>query len=327
PAIFVGCLAAYLVNPTVSTLSHIIRIPRLTIVMAAIIIFGSVVGLTLVLGMPSLIAQIKEILLLAPDAYSNGAKWVSVWLMKLNEYLIPLGLPEIQSHAAIQGLLSGEHLTKFFQTTMTTILSSVPGLISFGVSVTIAPLVMFLCLQYFDETKLYFVQILPKKHLPAVKQIFLRLAAVLKSVIIGQFYVALTLCFLYGIGFEIIGLKAGFTVGIIAGIGRLIPLMDMILSAVLSSIIILSTGGASISLFVGVAIVIAVVGIIDAALITPKLMGSSVGVHPIVILCTVLAISALLGFWGALLAIPLLAMVKVCGLIVVAYYKKWQTFD
>jgi predicted PurR-regulated permease PerM len=56
--------------------------------------------------------------------------------------------------------------------------------------------------------------------------------------------------------------------------------------------------------------VIGTVQILDGALITPKLIGERVGLHPLVVILTVIAASSQFGFWGVILAIPGAAVIK-----------------
>ena len=144
------------------------------------------------------------------------------------------------------------------------------------------------------------------------------------NVIRGHIKVALALACLYSIGFSAIGLSAGVAIGIAAGMCRVIPYLDVVVGLTLGVTYIFTQQIPVITVFwlVGV---IGTVQIVDGAFITPKLIGAKVGLHPLIVILTVIASSAQFGFWGVLLAIPGAAVVKALYKLVLPVYRdsKW----
>ena len=122
--------------------------------------------------------------------------------------------------------------------------------------------------------------------------------------------VAGILAVLYILGFSIIGLQGAFAIGLIAGACRIINYLDVIVGGTLSLMVILSD-------FQGIGQLLAVAGVflvvqsVDGMFITPRVIGDRVGLHPVLVIVSILSFGDLFGFWGVLLAIPVLAVAKV----------------
>lgn len=133
----------------------------------------------------------------------------------------------------------------------------------------------------------------------------------LRAVIKGQVTVAAILAVLYVIGFSVVGLSYGAAIGIAAGFCRIVPYFDVIMALVLSLVVLVIDPSLGWGVGLGVIIVIALVQAIDGLYITPRVIGEKVGLHPAVVIASVVAFGDWMGFWGILLAIPIVAVAKV----------------
>jgi len=113
---------------------------------------------------------------------------------------------------------------------------------------------------------------------------------------------------LIGLGVEFVGMDYALLIGIIGGVADLIPYFGPIIGAVPALLLALTK---SPWMAFKVAIVILVVQQIEGNLISPKLMGDSVKLHPLWVVFALLAGGEVAGFWGMLLAVPLAAVIKV----------------
>jgi predicted PurR-regulated permease PerM len=110
------------------------------------------------------------------------------------------------------------------------------------------------------------------------------------------------------IGFGIIGLPFWFVIGAIAGFFNLIPLVGPFIGGALGFIIGTVYGGVGLGL--KAALVELIVQQIDNHFLSPNVMKRTVQVHPVTVMLSLLAGGALAGFWGVLLAVPTVAVVK-----------------
>lgn len=124
----------------------------------------------------------------------------------------------------------------------------------------------------------------------------------------GQLLIALLQGVLFAIGFEIVGLAYGWLLGLTLGFLNIIPYLGSILGLGTAIPIALFQVGGSWTLVVAVLVVFTVVQMIEAYVLTPKIMGDQTGLHPMAIMVAIFFWGAALnGIMGMLLAIPLTA--------------------
>jgi predicted PurR-regulated permease PerM len=152
-----------------------------------------------------------------------------------------------------------------------------------------------------------------------------RISRTLHSVINGQILVAAILAVFYVIGFSLAGVHAGFAIGLVAGLCRLIPYLDIVVGGALCLIVMLANWQGFGQLFFVIG-VFGVVQTLDGMLITPRIIGERLGVHPLVVIITVIGFADFWGFWGVLLAIPTIAVLKVVFLVLRPYYENSRAY-
>lgn len=124
----------------------------------------------------------------------------------------------------------------------------------------------------------------------------------------GQLLDALIVGILSSIGLSIIKLDFAFLIGMTAGIANIIPYFGPIMGSIPAVIVGLLSGSPVKAIFA--VIVLAVVQQIDSALISPKVVGNSVGLHPVFVMLSIIIGGAYLGLIGMLLAVPAAAIIK-----------------
>lgn len=317
--IAVGLVISYLLYPAVEYINQKTHVPRSIIVLGTMVLFIFIITIVTIVFAPPLYKQIVELVDLAPSAYH---RFIRTWLPVLKDFLVKYKvMSAVQFDSIHESITVGADFFNTFKNTLATVWRTAPKVLSTVVSASLVPLVAYLFLQHFHEIRFYFYSLVPRKSLRPTKAILHRLNEALRGVIKGQVYVAATLGVLYVIGFSAVGLKAGAAIGIVCGIARLVPYLDIVVGILLSFIVIVSSfSGAAVA--VGVGLVILIVQALDGMIITPKLIGGSAGLHPVVVICSIIAFSGLLGFAGVLIAIPTIAVLKESLKIGVAYYKQ-----
>lgn len=124
----------------------------------------------------------------------------------------------------------------------------------------------------------------------------------------GQLLDAFVMMLLISIVLSITGVKFAVVIGILAGIGNLIPYFGPIVAYVGTSLVCLISG--DLKTFVISMIALIVIQFIDGNMIGPKLLSNSIQIHPLIIIVSLIFGSALGGFLGMLLAVPVGAYVK-----------------
>ncbi|MBC7075604.1 MAG: AI-2E family transporter [Syntrophomonadaceae bacterium] len=138
--------------------------------------------------------------------------------------------------------------------------------------------------------------------------LFKQIDSVLIEFFKGHFIVAVFVGTMIGISAAVLGVKFPLLLGILSGITNLIPYFGAFLGGVPAVAVALSQ---SLPLAVYMTIAILVVQQLEGSIITPKIIGDRLGMHPLLIVFSLLTGGKLLGVWGMLVAVPLAATLKV----------------
>lgn len=304
-----GLLLAYLLDPLIDYIETW-KVPR------TVAIAGLVLGALLVMGIvmlaivPVLVDQIGALINNLPTYVGQVRGWleegVLPWLAGMGFQVSPETLPEalfgesMQAGQTLQRLLGGA-------------LEVTSGLYIFLaqlLNLLLTPVVAFYLLKDYDSIVAWAGQLIPPRRRPALREFGSKLGAALSNYLRGQLAVSVSIGLLYGIGLGIAGIQYAALLGMVAGILSLIPYVGSILTMVIAGIVALLSPE-PVSGLIKVLIVFAVVQLLDGNLITPKIMGERFGLHPVVIMFSVLVFAVLFGFVGLLIAVPLTAVLKV----------------
>lgn len=185
----------------------------------------------------------------------------------------------------------------------------------------IMPVVTFYMLRDWDSFVKKFEGLLPKKSKKGIMESFKEIDKIIAGFIRGQLSVCIILGLFYSIGLKLVGLELGLLVGFIAGIISFIPYVGSITGFIVGCILAFAQYG-DISHVLYVVAVFMVGQFIEGNFLTPKLVGESVGLHPVWVMFALLAGGVLLGFLGLMLAVPLAAIIGVLVRNGVAKYKQ-----
>lgn len=143
---------------------------------------------------------------------------------------------------------------------------------------------------------------------PRWTQVFIKIDAVFKQYIRGQLLDTLIVGVLIGLGLSLLGFEAAFLLGLVAGILNLIPYFGPLLSAVPSVIFALFQ---SPWLALYVILLFLIVNQIEVMFLTPKIIGCSLGLHPVMVIFLILVGGKIFGLLGMIFAVPLGAIVLI----------------
>lgn len=132
--------------------------------------------------------------------------------------------------------------------------------------------------------------------------------SIVASFIRGQLLDALLVGILSSIGLSIIKLDFAVLIGMTAGISNIIPYFGPVIGSIPAVIVGLLSGNPIKALLA--VVVLVVVQQIDSALISPKVVGNSVGLHPVFVMLSIIIGGAYFGLWGMLIAVPATAIIK-----------------
>lgn len=174
----------------------------------------------------------------------------------------------------------------------------------------ITPVVAFYMLRDWDSFVAKVDDLLPKPYKKSIECQAKEIDCILSSFIRGQLSVCVLLGTFYAVGLFLVGLDLGVLVGFISGVISFIPYVGSIFGFVVS----LALAFAQFDTWVPIAQVVGVFlagQFLEGNFLTPKLVGDSVGLHPVWVMFALLAGGVLLGFLGLMIAVPVAAIIGV----------------
>ncbi|TKS53443.1 AI-2E family transporter [Luteimonas yindakuii] len=186
------------------------------------------------------------------------------------------------------------------------------ALIALVVNLVLVPILTFYFLRDWDALVARVSQLIPRDHHATVARLARESDESLAAFLRGQFLVMLAQGAFYAIGLQLIGLRLGILVGLIAGLISFVPylgatvgLIMMLLAAVVQA------QGFDWQLLLLGTIVFTAGQLFESYVLTPRLVGDRIGLHPVAVIFAVMAGGQLFGFVGMLIALPVAAVANV----------------
>ena len=195
-----------------------------------------------------------------------------------------------------------------------------PPIFSFLSLLVITPVVAFYMLVDWDRMIAEIDSWLPIEHRERLRAIAWEINQALAGFIRGQSLVCLCLGLWYGIGLTLVGLDFGFLIGFIGGVLSFVPYVGSLIALVLSVGISLVQGWPSLKLLAMVLTVMVSGQFLEGYVISPKLVGDLIGLHPVWLMFALLAFGQLFGFVGLVIAVPTAAAAGVIARHLIALY-------
>ncbi len=168
-------------------------------------------------------------------------------------------------------------------------------------------------------------RLIPRPYASKAEQLAEETDAVLCAFLRGQMLVMVMLGAIYGFGLWAIGLDSGLLIGFIAGMVSFVPYLGALVGVVAAVIATLIQHG-DITHLLGVAAVFLVGQLIESYVLTPKLVGDRIGLHPVTVIFAIMAGGQLFGFIGVLGALPMAAVLNVVFKHLHARYLKSRVY-
>ncbi len=310
-----GILLAYLLDPMVDKLQKL-KISRLwaTLLICFLVIIIVLPAIGLFLGM--LENQLSLLLQATP-------KYLGLIMDKVRPILENLSerFPDLKG-SNIEEMVRGNigNSLKVIGRVLGGLLSNGFALINLISLILITPVVTFYMLRDWDIFVAKFEGLLPKKSKKSIMETLGEINVIIAGFIRGQLSVCLILGLFYSIGLKLVGLELGLLVGFIAGIISFIPYVGSITGFVLGCVLAFAQYGDTTHVMYVIGVFLAG-QFLEGNFLTPKLVGESVGLHPVWVMFALLAGGVLLGFLGLMLAVPLAAIIGVLVRNAIKRYK------
>jgi predicted PurR-regulated permease PerM len=290
-----GVLAYLLYHPV--RLVEAQGIKRVWVIIMIYVLIIALVILALWFAIPHLVNELSGLVQVLPE-YTEKARELAD---RINGMHLPGKLDQIMQ----------ENMTKIENHIYHVLKSFIAGfytLLSKALIIIFAPILAFYILIDWEKIRDAFLKLLP----PAARREITVLAGQIDQVVIefikGHLLVALCVGVLIGLAAALMEVRFALLIGIISGISELVPYFGPLLGGIPAVGLALSQ-----SLHHGLYMALAIIIIqqIESHIITPKILGDRLGMHPLLIVFALLAGGKLWGVGGMLIAVPLTAALNI----------------
>lgn len=311
-----GIIIAYLLDPWVAKFKKMgLNRTIGTLLVLFLVLIVVIPGLLLLISLIN--EQIGRFLAAAPEYISSFLRKIEPVINNLQERIPNFNAEKIRAYIRS----NFANWLKMGSSVLQSLISSGFALVNIISLLMITPIVAFYILRDWENILKKADSLLPRKSKAAIKEQAREIDRTLAGFIRGQLSVCLILGTFYSLGLYFTGLELGLLIGFLAGLISFIPYIGSISGFVVSVAVALAQ-------FDSMGPVLQVVGVffvgqfLEGNFLTPKLVGDSVGLHPVWIMFALLSGGVLLGFLGLMIAVPVAAVIGVLIRHAIKNYKE-----
>ncbi|MGJ8570524.1 MAG: AI-2E family transporter [Hoeflea sp.] len=309
-----GMALAYFLDPVADWFERR-GFSRLMATLAILITFLALFAISLVVLIPILVTQaadlggripgyITQLQSLLMSESSLLPSWVSDQLGQIKDSFAAL----LKEGAGLVGTI--------FQQ----IWNSGMALLDIAALFVVTPVVAFYLLLDWDNMVAKVDKWVPRDHVGTVRHLAKQIDATIAGFVRGQGSVCIILGLIYAVGLSLVGLNFGLLIGLFAGLISFIPYVGSMVGLVLALIVAIVQFWPDFLMIGAVVAVFAVGQFFEGNILQPRLVGKSVGLHPVWLMFALFAFGALFGFVGMLIAVPAAASVGVLVRFAISRY-------
>lgn len=298
----VGIILAYALNPLVDLLERkgLNRVLASLLVVAVLVV---IVLALLVLIVPAVVRQAQDLGQALPGAIAQVRGFLETFA---SERLGP-------EAAGLDGQIekASDAIAENWQSLAAWLASSLwsggLAIVNFLALALVTPVVVFYLLVDWHAMLAKVDSWLPRDHAPTIRALASDMNSSVAAFVRGQGAVCLIMAAFYAIGLSLIGLNYGLLIGLVSGLITFIPFVGAALG------LLTATAVAVMQYWPEILPIALVVGVflagqaLEGAVLTPYMMGSRIGLHPVWVIFALFVFGYLFGFVGALISVPLAA--------------------
>jgi predicted PurR-regulated permease PerM len=305
-------LLAYMGDPLADRLQKL-KLPRTLAVVVVFLATFLLIGLLVLLVGPLIKTQISALFAALPDIARQVEQ---VWLPTLLGWVNvePGDDVGVGAFLARYGDMAGSWSGKI----LLGVGKSGGALATAVLSLFLIPILTFYILRDWDSFMAHLSALIPDGQRETVHELARETDNVLSAFLRGQVLVMLALAIIYTLGLSLVGLKFAIAIGVVAGLVSFVPYLGFVFGIGLAGLTVALEPNPFWNL-AGVVATFTIAQVIEGSLLTPKLVGDRIGLHPVLVIFAVAAGGQLFGFFGILLALPAAAVLSV--LIRFAYHR------
>lgn len=316
----VAWVIAYLCDPLIDRFEAR-GIPRSAAIGLLLLGFGAALFGTAFLLIPAMLREMAALSESLPGYVDAALASVAPWLREHLGVALPATVHEALDALRGESALPLDAARSLLERVLRTITGTAGAL----VSLLIIPVIAFYLLVEFDRIGRAVLDLVPRGYRDAVAARAARVDGLVSSFIRGQLTICLVLGALYAGGFAAIGIQLAFVIGVVSGLLAIIPYVGGAVAFASAAGMCLLQYGFDAHL-VAVVVWYALVQGFEGMLLTPRIMGQSLGMHPVTVILALMIGADLLGFLGLMIAVPTAAVVQVFAGELIALYRSTDLY-
>lgn len=303
----VSLVFAYVLSPVVDLFEGW-RLPRWVSSLILLILFVAGIALALFFVLPVAVSQLEGVL----DAISSlitqwrSALWSSNIIKVLERYGIPAD--ELRNVLASQLTPRFEDLLKTLFRASTTIVSSVSDVLTQIFYLILVPFLTFYMLTDFPKIGHRFRMLFPRPVRDTVARHMEQADELIGHYLRGALTVAIIQGFLVAVLFSLAGIKYALLLGLLAGLLDLVPYFGLIITMIVAAVVAVFSDPPVAAKVVFALLSVGALHLAEVTFLSPRIVGNRVGLHPLLIIFSLLIFMHFMGFVGLLIAIPVTAL-------------------
>jgi len=315
PFVIAGALA-YLLDPVADRLERM-GLSRVLAVSVIALIAVLIFVLLVLLVIPTLISQATQLIQTAPTIVQELQAWLTTKFPDLMD---------ADSTVRQQLFRLGQAIQERGGDIVNGLLTSAWSLVNVVILIVVVPVVTFYLLLDWDRMIARIDALVPLDYRTQIRQIGTEIDRTLASFIRGQGTVCLILGTGYALALALVGLNFGLVIGFTAGLISFIPYVGALVGGGLALGLALFQFWGDWLMIGAVAAIFAVGQFLEGNILSPKLVGSSVGLHPVWLIFALSVFGSVFGFVGLLVAVPVAAMIGVITRFLIGHYTEGRLY-
>jgi predicted PurR-regulated permease PerM len=299
-----AALLAYIGDPLADRLQRL-RFPRTIAVVCVFLLTFIALGLLVILIVPLIKSQVAAFLAALPDIIAEVEQ---VWLPWMGQFMGIESGEEIGLGAFVARY--SDMAGSWGATLFVSLTKSGGALAAAVISLFLIPILTFYILRDWDSIMVKLSALVPSGQRETVSQLARETDEVLGGFLRGQIMVMFALGVIYAVGLSLVGLKFALAIGVVAGLVSFVPYLGFVFGIMLAGLTVVLEPDPLLRL-AGVVATFTIAQMIEGSVLTPKLVGDRIGLHPVIVIFSVAAGGQLFGFFGILLALPAAAVLSV----------------
>jgi predicted PurR-regulated permease PerM len=309
---FLSLFLALFLKPVVDFLDRQRQVPRSIAILLSYIVMGLLIGAFFFFALPALIKELELAAAELPKQLEAGERLLGKILTKVRW----------QMPKSMQGALD-QSLARFEELTLAGLHRGLNFLVSLIMklpSLILVPVLTFYFLRDWRALRTGFLATLPYNWRRELLGLSQEVGDVLVAFVRGEALVCLTVGAMAGIGLYFLKIPFALSLGLLIGLLDFIPFLGPVAGGLPAVLLGLAQSPLK---AVYVLLLLLAINQVEGACISPRIMGQKVGLHPLLIIFSLLAGGELFGFLGIVIAVPLAAVLKVLGKFLWRRFRLW----